>query len=100
MTTWSQGSPRLDIALLLKLYSMGGVKMLSFRIVPLKIWSSKLSLCLCFRFAGIIESLCKGTGTSDITGKNCAWVEGCSLVPRRFFAIRRKNTSGDPPIPF
>jgi len=23
-----------------------------------------------------------------------------SLVPRRFFTIRRKNTSGDPPIPF
>ena len=23
-----------------------------------------------------------------------------SLIPRRFFAIQRKNTSGDPPIPF
>ena len=23
-----------------------------------------------------------------------------SLVPRQFFALRRKNTSGDPPIPF
>ena len=28
-----------------------------------------------------------------------SWVEA-SVVPRRFFTIRRKNTSGDPPIPF
>jgi len=45
--------------------------MLSFQIVPLKIWSSKRSLCLCSRFAGIVESLCKDTGASDLTGKLC-----------------------------
>jgi len=55
-------------------------------------------LCTCVHVKKKLAS--KGSHSSSVSGSNrLVWLQA-SLVPRRYFVIWRKNTSGDLPIPF